>query len=194
MGQIIITISREFGSGGHKIATILAEKLGLGLYDKNILEHVAQKNNISFESLHKYDESKRKGFTRTLGGYTTSVQEHVAQIEFDYIKEKADSGESFVVVGRCGDAILRDRPEVFTIFVRSDTKSKSERVSKLYNVSVDEAKRMSQRIDKTRKAYHNFYSTIKWGDSRGYDICVNSAKIGIEETAEMLYDYIKKYM
>ncbi len=193
MGQIIVTVSREFGSGGHQLASIIAERLGIPLYDKNILEHMAQKNNITAESLHKFDEMKRRGFNRTIGGYTTSTQEHVAQIEFEFIREKAESGESFVVVGRCSDYILRDNPNTFKIFVMSEPAQKIERVSRLYHVSEEEAKRMAHKLDKTRRAYHNFYSDMKWGDSRGYDLCINTAKLGIDVTAQQVCDIIAAF-
>ncbi len=102
MAQLIIAISREFGSGGHEIATKIAEKLDIPMYDRNMLDHMAEKNNIDVEHLHKFDESRRiHGLTRTVRGYSSSPEEHIANLQFDFIKEKAASGESFVVVGRC---------------------------------------------------------------------------------------------
>jgi len=193
MAQLIVAISREFGSGGHQIATELSEKLGLPMYDRNMLDQMAEKNGLDPEDLHKHDETRHWGLTRTVRGHSTSVQEHIAQIQFDFIKAKAEAGESFVVVGRCAENILRGHRGLISIFVRGDADVKTERVSKLYNLSKAEAKIKMLRHDKKRKAYHNYYSDIKWGDSRGYDMCINSSKIGVEKSASALLSFINEY-
>lgn len=193
MSQQIIAIGREFGSGGHEIASIVAEKLGFPMYDRNMLDHMAEKNGIEAEELMKHEESKRRGLTRTVRGYTSSVHEHIAELQFDFIREKAESGESFVVVGRCAESVLRGNDNLFSIFVRADMDSKVKRICELYKLSEAEAKIKIVRHDKKRKAYHNYYSDFKWGDSRGYDMCINSSKLGVERSAEALYDLIINY-
>ena len=106
--QTIIAISREFGSEGHEIARIIAEDLGLKLYDRSMLDEMADNMGIKVEVLEKHDEKPRNFFlTRTVGKYTNSMEEIVADMQFDFIKEKAESGESFVIVGRCADSVLR---------------------------------------------------------------------------------------
>lgn len=194
MGQLIVAVSREFGSGGHEIATILSEKLGIPMYDRNMLDKLAEKNGIDAESLHQHEEMKHQGLHRTVRGHSSSVQDHIAQIQFDFIKEKADSGESFVVVGRCAENVLRGNKNMVSVFVRADEAAKIERVSRLYKLSESEAKRKMTRHDKKRKAYHNYYSDLKWGDSKGYDYCVNSSRIGVTETAELLYNLVDKFI
>jgi cytidylate kinase len=194
MGQFIISVGREYGSGGHEIATILAEKFDVPMYDRNMLDQLAERNGIDAEDLHKHEEMKRQGLHRTVRGHSSSVQDSIAQLQFNFIREKAASGESFVVVGRCAENVLRGNPALISIFVRGDEEVKTERISRLYKLSKLEAKAKMFRHDKKRKAYHNYYSKMKWGDSRGYDICVNSSLMGVEETAEALYKMISEYL
>ncbi len=194
MGQFIISVGREYGSGGHEIATVLAERFNVPLYDRNMLDQLAARNGIDADSLHQHEEMKRRGLVRTVREHSSSMQDSVAQLQFRFIREKAESGESFVVVGRCAENVLRDNPALISIFVRGDEKVKAERISRLYKLTILEAKAKMFRHDKKRKAYHNYYSKMKWGDSRGYDICINSSLMGVEETAELLYQMINTYL
>ena len=102
--QLIISVGREFGSGGHEIAEMLAKKFDLKLYDKNLLQNIAQEKEVDAQNIEKYDEVPRNMlFSRTVKGYSNSMEENVAQMQFDYLKRKAKEGESFVVVGRCSE-------------------------------------------------------------------------------------------
>lgn len=189
--QLIISVGREFGSGGHIVAAKLAEHFGLPLYDSNILSEIAKENNTSAEYLSKYDESARSlFFSRTVNGFSNSPEEIIAQMQFDYIKKKADESESFVVIGRCADYILRENPGLVRIFVLGDEAAKIKRTAEREGISEDKAKARMQQADKRRKYFHNTHSENKWGDSRSYDITVNSSKLGLEATAELLIKYI----
>lgn len=194
MGQFIISVGREYGSGGHEIASILSEKFDIPMYDRNMLDQMAEKNGIDSEELHKHEEMKHKGLHRTVRGHSSSIQDTIAQLQFDFIRNKAASGESFVVVGRCAENVLRDNPALISIFVRGDEEAKTERICRLYKLNKLEAKAKMFRHDKKRKAYHNYYSKMKWGDSRGYDFCVNSSLMGVEATAEALYKMISEFL
>ena len=194
MGQFIISVGREYGSGGHEIASRLAGKFNVPLYDRNMLDQMAERNGIDAEELHKHEETKRQGLTRTVRGHSSSVQDQIAQLQFDFIRNKAESGESFVVVGRCSENVLRDFPGLISIFVRGEEEAKTERICRLYKLNRLEAKAKMFRHDKKRKAYHNYYSKMKWGDSRGYDFCVNSSLMGVEATADALYAMISEYL
>ena len=194
MGQFIISVGREYGSGGHEIATRLADAFNVPLYDRNMLDHMAEKNGIEAEDLYKHEEMKRRGLTRTVRGHSSSVQDTIAQLQFDFIRQKADSGESFVVVGRCAENVLREHPALISIFIRGEEDAKTERICRLYKLNKLEAKAKMYRHDKKRKAYHNYYSKMKWGDSRGYDFCVNSSLMGVEATADALYNMISEYL
>ncbi len=190
--QLIITVGREFGSGGHIIAAKLAEHFGIQFLDSNILAEVAKKSNTSEEYLKKYDESARNlFFSRTVNGFSNSPEEIIAQMQFDYIKHKADAGESFVVIGRCADYILRENPALVRVFVLGDTEAKIKRTAEREGISEEKAKIRMEQADKRRKYFHNTHSENKWGDSRSYDITVNSSKLGLDSTAELLIKYIE---
>lgn len=193
--QLIISVGREFGSGGHVIAEELARRFELPLYDNNLLEHIAEEKEISHESLKKYDERpKNRLFSRTVRGYSNSMQENLANMQFDYLKKKAAAGESFVIVGRCSETILKGFDGLVTIFVLGDPDVKAERIRKVYGVSEEEARRMMKREDWNRKSYHNYYCKGKWGDSRNYDFSINSSRLGIEKTVDMLENCIRACM
>ena len=193
--QLIISVGREFGSGGHVIAEELARRFELPLYDNNLLEHIAEEKEISHESLKKYDERpKNRLFSRTVRGYSNSMQENLANMQFDYLKKKAAAGESFVIVGRCSETILKGFDGLITIFVLGDPDVKAERIRKVYGVSEEEARRMMKREDWNRKSYHNYYCKGKWGDSRNYDFSINSSRLGIEKTVDMLENCIRARM
>lgn len=190
--QIIISIGREFGSGGHAIAEIVAKDLGINMYDRNMLDEIAREKGIDVDSLHRFDEKPRNPFlSRSVRGYSSSMEENLAQLQFEFIKNKADSGESFVIVGRCAEHVLKDRDSVISIFVLGDKQEKIARVKAKYDLDREEALTKMTRHDKKRKAYHNSYSDSKWGDSRGYDLCVNSSRLGVEGTAKFIESYIE---
>lgn len=190
--QIIISVGREFGSGGHIVAANLAKHFGLPLLDSNILAEIAKENNTSEDYLRKYDESARNlFFSRTVNGFSNSPEEVIAQMQFDYIKKKADAGESFVVIGRCADWVLRDNPALVRIFILGDMEAKIKRTAERENISEDKAKSRIEQADKRRKYFHNTHSDNKWGDSRSYDITVNSTKMGLDGVTELLIKYVE---
>lgn len=190
--QLIISVGREFGSGGHVIAAKLAAHFGLQLLDSNILAEIAKEKQTDEKALKKYDESGRNFFlSRTVNGFSNSPEEVIAQMQFDFLKKKAASGDSFVVIGRCADWVLRENPNLVRIFVLGDMEAKIQRISELNNISPDKAKSFIKQQDKSRKYYHNTHSDNKWGDSRGYDITVNSSKLGIDGTVDLLIKYIE---
>lgn len=190
--QLIISVGREFGSGGHIVAAKLAEHFGLPLLDSNILAEIANEKHTSEEELRKYDESARNLlFSRTVNGFSNSPEEVIAQMQFDYIKGRADAGESFVVIGRCADWILRDNPGLVRVFILGDKDAKIQRTAEREGISRERAKFRMEQADKRRKYYHNTHSENKWGDSRSYDITVNSSKLGLDGTVDLLIKYIE---
>lgn len=191
--QLIIALGREFGSGGHVVARMIAEHYQIPIYDSNILKDVADEKNIEADELKKYDENpKNPLLSRTVHGFSNSPEENIARMQFEYIKNKADKGESFVIVGRCGESILKDNPNMISVFILGDTEQKILRTMERNGITRDKAKKMNEQNDRRRKIYHNHYCDGKWGDSRNYEISVNSSKIGIEETAKVVIDYIEK--
>ena len=193
--QLIITIGREYGSGGHAIGEMLAEKLGIGFYDAEIIQHLSEKKGIKEETLSKYDEKPSPVLmNRSVRGYSTSLEEAVAEMQFKMIRKIAASGESFVLIGRCGETVLSKYDCLIRLFVLGDMDSRIARIMKRKRVSRKEAQKMIKTTDKRRKAYHNYYSDGKWGDSRTYDLTINSSRLGVEGTAEFLEEYIRRRM
>ena len=189
--QLIISVGREYGSGGHVIAQRLADRYGLPLYDRNLLKELAAKKNLNAEELEAFDEVKRNRFlSRTVKSMNSSPEYNVAALQFEYLKEKAEKGESFVIVGRCAETILREYPAMISIFVLGDREAKVERIMRIYGKHRSEAERKCDEIDKARKQYHNSYCKVKWGDSRNYDISINSSRLGIDRTVGILSQYI----
>ena len=193
MAQTIISVSREFGSGGHVLAEKIAKDHNLKFYDRHILDEIATENDIKVEVLEKYDEKPRNAFlTRRVGAFSNSMEEILAGLQFDYIRKKADSGESFVIVGRCAETVLSGHKGLISIFVVGDELAKIDRIKEVYHLSESDAIAKIRRHDKKRKQYHNRHSSFRWGDSRYYDVCINSSKLGLERTGAALENYIKE--
>lgn len=193
--QVIISIGREFGSGGHEIAQNLSEIYHIDLYDQNLLEQIAGEYHLDSEELHALDEKRKNHLlARTVLGMTNSPAENVANLQFKFLRKKAEAGESFVVVGRCSDYILKDYPGFISVFVLGDPERKIERIMKLYHLSRNKAFMLMEENDRNRKKYHNSHCEIKWGDSRGYDLSVNSSKLGIQGSVKLICDYIEMRM
>lgn len=193
--QVIVTMGREHGSGGHYVARLIAEQLGIPLYDKALVENMIQISGYSSEMITKMDEKPKNFFTsRRIGDYTNSLEEIIAEKTFEFIREKADSGESFVVVGRCAEYVLRDNPNVVKVFVSGERSAKIKHLMELEHVSESRAIELMKYVDRKRKTYHNFYSDMKWGDSRAYDIMIKSTQLGIPEASNILVAYISAFM
>ena len=189
--QLIISIGREFGSGGHEIAQKLAEMYDLPLYDHNLLDEIAASRQLNSDTLKEFDETKRnKLLSRTVRGFNNSPAHNIAYLQFDFLKQKAAAGESFVVVGRCSEFILKDHKGLISMFILGEKEHKLERIMKLYNLSYNKAEKLAQEKDRKRKNYHNSYCDGKWGDSRNYDISINSSLLPMEETLRILKEYI----
>lgn len=193
--QIIVSIGREFGSGGHYIAEELAKRLGIELLDRSLIEKVAAEKGYSEEAIRQFDE---KGasifFSRSFNGYASSASENIAQAQFEVLRSQANKGLSFVVVGRCAEDVLYDQPALVRIFVRGDQDAKKKRIMEKYALSEDKALAMMKKVDRERKYYHNFYCRDKWGDSRGYDMTVNSSLLGLDATVDVIEAFVKAKM
>lgn len=193
--QMIISISREYGSGGHEVAELVAKELGIALYDRNLLDAVADENEMSADKLRKYDEKPRNFLIgRSVNGHSNAMEDVVANMQFEYLQKKAAQGESFVVVGRCAETALKEYKDLVKVFVMGDKEYKLAHVMKKFNLPELEAQAKLTRHDTKRKAYHNHYSDSKWGDSRGYDLCVSSSRLGVKNTAKVIVDYVKGCM
>ncbi len=192
--QLIITVGREEGSGGLEIARLLGEKLGIKVYDKNIFEGIGEKFDIDTTNLEKFDETPKKRFvTRKVGNYSNSPEEQVVELQREFLKDKADQGESFVILGRAGIKALLDHPcLLIRVFVTADEDFKLKKLNEELGYNKLQAQRYMTWVDTKRRNYHNQFCHVKWGDPASYDIIVKSNKLGLEGTAEMLADYARR--
>lgn len=193
--QLIITIGREFGSGGRVIGHALAERFDIDFYDSEIINDLAEKQGVDPDRLARYDEKPRSVlWSRTVRGYSTSNEEALAQLQFHLIREIADEGKSFVLIGRCGETVLAGRDGLIRVFVQGDMETKNKRIQERYHLNESEAAKMIHDMDKKRKTYHNTYCDGKWGDSRSYDITINSSRLGIDGTVDVLEYFVCAYI
>ena len=182
MAKRIITISREFGSGGRFIGEKVAKKLGIAYYDKNIINEIAEKSGLSPEYVQKNAElSPEKGlFAYAFAGRDItgkSVEDMVYEAQRKVILELADK-ESCVIIGRNADYILKDRDDVLNVFIYGDMPEKTKRIMGLYNVEEKKAVKMMADTDKRRMTNYNFYTDQKWGKTSNYTLCLNSSQLG----------------
>lgn len=193
--QLIISISREFGSGGYRIGKKLAEKLGFEFFDRNLLEELACMMGVDTNDLSKYDEKpKSRFFSRTVRGMSNSPEQNVAEMQFALLKSKAADGDSFVVVGRCADEIFEGLSDVVTIFITASEEDKIKEITEQFNVTESEAKKKMVRHDKKRRAYHDYFCKKPWGELKTYDLCLNASILGVDGTVDLLYEYVQKLL
>ena len=187
MKRIIITISREYGSGGRLIAKQLSENLGITFYDKQLIAEVAKKTGFS-ENFIRDTEHQRPTNSFLFDLYTSvatpSVPDQVFIAQAKVIKEAAAKG-SCVIVGRCADYILRDQPNVLRVFVHAPLDQRIRRAREEYGAAEDNLESYVIRQDKARASYHNYFAAGRWGQSREYDLCVNS-RIGIDASVQVI--------
>lgn len=193
--QIIITLGREHGSGGYTIADSITKELGIKLYDKDSIEAEIISDGYSGELIRRMDEKPVNFlFSRCIGKYSNSLEVNVAEKTFDMIRSKAAGGESFLLIGRCGNQILRDEPNCLRLFISAGQEAKLCRIMDRKGLSAEKAIEEIHSVDHSRRSYHNYYCDAKWGESRGYDLVVRSDVLGIEETTKLLLQYIRTFM
>lgn len=191
--QVIIAISREFGSGGKEIAGYLSAVFGIPVYEKNILEAMGMKGHRDVEALQELDEAPRSLLrSRTIKGLTNSNEDALAALQFQFLEDQAKAGKSFIVLGHCAEEILKDHPALVTIFISARDDFKLDRTMKERGCTREEARKIMKRHNRKRKSYHNYYCDHKWGDSRFYELCIRSDVLGTKTTAAFLYAYIQE--
>lgn len=190
--QIIISISREYGSEGRTIAEQIVKDMGLLFYDRNMLDEIAKEKGFDPAAFAGVDEKPRnKLLSRRVKGYSNATEDNLAQMQFEFLRKKAASGESFVVLGRCSETILKEYDSLVSIFVTGNKDRKLKHVMEKFSLSETAAAAKIAKHDAYRRRYHNHYSDFKWGDSRNYDVCINSSRIGVEGTAKLLEEFVE---
>ena len=184
--NIVITLTREYGSGGRYIGKLVAQKLGIKLYDKEFIIEVAEKTGLS-EQYIKENEQKRNSLDILNNGYYSDLSnsDELFVKESQLIKEVSDR-EPCIIVGRCADQILKDNKNVLKVFIYSDMKNKIDRAVKYYGMDKKKAEKEIIRIDKLRENHYKYYTDKKWKDFSNYDICINSDKVGVEKAADLI--------
>ena len=195
MAKRIITISREFGSGGRFIGEEVAKKLGIAYYDKNVINEIAEKSGLSPEYIQENAElSPKKGmFAYALAGRDItgrSVEDMVHEAQRKVILELAKK-DPCVIIGRNADYILKDRDDVLNVFIHGNMPEKTQRIIRLYNVDEKKAVKMMADTDKRRMTNYNFYTEHKWGKASNYTLCLNSSQLGYDRCEKIIMECIK---
>lgn len=200
----IITIGRQFGSGGHEIGQIIADKLGIKYYDKELLKIAAEESGMCTEIFENNDEKPTNSFLYNLVMDTYSfgfsgntyidmpIGHKVFLAQFDTIKKIAEEGPC-VIVGRCADYALADKSNCLNVFVYGDNDWKINRIKEAFSINDAQAKDMMTKKDRKRASYYNYYSSKKWGKAETYDLCVNSSILDLEGTADMIIEFVKAF-
>mgnify|MGYP005924525805 CR=1 FL=1 len=194
MSHRIITIEREYASGGREIGEMIAERLGIPCYNREILQMASERCNVSMEYLETAEEAAPKSFLYTLmltSSPTRTIEENlplsdkVYIIETNIIRELAEK-EPCVIVGRCADFILQDRTDCLKVFVHADMKFRADRIVRVYGEREKSPEVRLKEKDKRRAAYYRFYTDMNWGNAANYHIALDSGVIGIEKCAELI--------
>ncbi len=188
--QIIITIAREYGSGGRYIGKLLAEKLGIKLYDKELIKEVSRLSGLKEEYIEENEQKRNKLDNMWYYG-NLSNRDKLFLSESNVIKEIAKK-ESCIIVGRCADYILKDNKNVIRVFVYSSLENKVSRAVKYYGLKEKNAKKIIEDTNKKRSEHYKHYTNSTWNNPNNYDICINSDSLGIETAVELLYESIKR--
>lgn len=192
--NIIVTIAREYGSGGRYVGKLLAEKLGVKLYDKDLIEIVSNESGLSASYIERNEQNINGNLLSSFNKQyynNLSNEDNLFLAESKAIKEIAEKG-SCVIIGRCSDYILREKENAIHVFLYSNDKDKVSRVIKYYGLNEKKALNEINKINKSREKHYNYYTQRNWKDFNNYDIAINVDSYGVEKTAELLVDFIEK--
>lgn len=198
---MIITIGRQYGSGGRRLAQMLSKHYNIPLYDKDLINRVSEETGIAGEFFSKVDEKPTDSFFSMIlnsfsYGSSCSFSDSMLSgnslfcMQSEVIRKIAAEGDC-IFVGRCADYILRDNADVLSIFVTADFNDRVSRVAEYEGVSVEKATEVINGIDKSRAAYYDFYTEKKWGAASSYDICLNSSKLGLDKCLKIVTQIIE---
>lgn len=202
MKNIVITIGRQLGSGGKKIAEKIGEKLLLPIYDKKLLEAAAIESGLDASVFASADERESDSFLSGLfsihgslsnfltGGGSCMESDQLFQIQSEAIRNIARR-ESCIIIGRCAEYVLRDQPNMMSIFITADSDDRIRRIARKERTGEDEARELMEKGDKKRRSYHDYYAATRWGEAASYDLCINSSILGIDGTAEYICNLIR---
>lgn len=191
----VITISRQYGSGGRDIAKALSKNLNIPFYDKEIIEMASQSSSIDQSFFEDYETNKPNAMLTDLSksvAITTSIDDNVFAQHAKIIKKIADESPC-IIVGRCADVVLKERQKVINVFIYGDMESRMKRIVEVYKEETTEAQDLIKKVDKKRSSYYKHYSNASFGDAQNYTICLNSSELGIEECIHVIETIYKQY-
>ncbi|MCI8383293.1 MAG: cytidylate kinase-like family protein [Clostridia bacterium] len=190
--QIVITISREYGSGGRYIGRLIADKLGIKFYDKDFVIKLAKETGLSEEYIENH-EQKRTNLAGLNNGYYVGLDNSDELfIKESELIQKVAKKESCVIIGRCADFILKDQKNVIKVFVYANQENKIKRAVEFYGLNQTKAEKEIKRIDKLRANHYKHYTEKEWNNHKNYDICINSGTLGVEKSAELICELVQK--
>lgn len=195
----IITLGRQFGSGGAEIGRALAEKIGAKCYDKEILLEAARQSGICESIAEQFDEEGQQSFYYSLVtngqiSHNSNYQPINVQLHnklFQLIRTIADKDESTVFIGRCADYVLQGREDLLKVYIKADLDYRVNRIAKKYKMTETDAYKLINRRDMQREAYYNYYTNKKWSDVGGYDLAINSADLGVDGAIDIIMKYLE---
>ena len=186
----VITISREFGSGGRTIGKLVAERLGIPCYDQELIETIEEKSGLTKEFIAENSEyAKRGGWLanafadRSIRGL--SVQDYIWTIQRQTILELAEQGPC-VIVGRCADYILKDKADLLTVFIHASVEARAKRIVEKYGESAESPEKRLRDKDIRRSSYYHFYTDVEWGICKNYDVSLDSGVVGIDRCVDII--------
>ena len=202
--KFVINIGRQLGSGGKAVGEAIAQRLGIGVYDKQLINLAAEQSGICPEIFEKADEKESRNLFATFIGYLRSPfvgseyagsnvlsNDALFKIQSDVIRDIA-SRESCIFVGRCADYILRDHPRAVNVFVTGAPEDRVRRLCEQENVTPEEAEAQMERTDARRASYYDYFSSGKWGEAATYHLCIDSSVLGIEGTADFIREFAER--
>ena len=193
MSSRVITISREFGSGGRTVGKKVAQALGLPCYDRELLQKIAQESGFNENYVKDAGEYAPGGFLATAfshRGFAPTNEDYLWEVQYRVITELAEQGPC-VIVGRCADYILRGKADCLRVFIHADLDFRARRIVEVYGEWEASPEQRIRDKDKRRAAYHRFYTDMKWGHAQNYDITLNSGTLGIDRCAEIIQGIYK---
>lgn len=192
----VITIGREFGSNGHEIGRQLAERLGISMYDKDLLTIAAQKSGMSIEMLAGADEKVTGRFLAPYAPFGVDVEnmnDKLFQVQSSIIRDLA-AKESCVIIGRLADYILRDEQDCMKVFIYAPFEERVRTIKEKHQISEDAARKLVKRMDAARRSYYSYYSNNKWSQKEGKDLLLNRQKFGIKGCVDILETMVRTTM
>jgi len=192
---MVITIGRQHGSNGHLVAKALSERLGIPCFDKEIVDYAAEKSEYSKDIFTSYDEKRVSHFMVSSPHYVGMnegfrLNMNIAADQFDAIRALAEQGDC-LFVGRCADYVLRQREDLISVFILGDMEERVKILCERKGLDKNSAQKLLKEVDKDRSSYYKYYTDQIWGEAENYDLCVDSLKVGVEGTVDVIEAFVK---